>query len=276
MFQKISHKNIIICLILLLILILYFVYRNKTNNVAENKTKKNIVFLTYGDKNFKKSRERIINEAKQLDLFTDCIMETENIFNEREFKKLLTNKRFKQVAHSKRGGGYWIWKPYILYKHLSNLNEGDILVYSDAGCQITDDINTVNSFNDIFHKIQNTDTNMLLNELPNQRTERYWTKGDVLDYYNIYDNNDIINSAQLESGRVFLIKNDKTMEIISKWWDVAKNHPELFDDSKSVVPNKGEFIEHRHDQSNISILCKLNECCDGTDLEFIKRGFSRE
>ena len=34
----------------------------------------NIVFVTYGDKNFKKSRERIINEAKQLDLFTDFWM----------------------------------------------------------------------------------------------------------------------------------------------------------------------------------------------------------
>ena len=277
MFQKISHRNIIICLIiLLLVLILYYVYRNKTNNVSENKTKQNIVFLTYGDKNFKKSRERIINQAKQLDLFTDCIMETENIFNDREFKKLLTNKRFKQVAYSKKGGGYWIWKPYILYKHLSNLNEGDILVYSDAGCTITNDINTINSFNDIFHKIQNTDTNMLLNELPNQHTERHWTKGAVLDYYNVYDNNDIINSAQFEGGRIILIKNKKTMDIINQLWNTAKDRPELFDDSSSMIPNKSRFKENRHDQSNISILCKLNDCCRGTNLEFIKRTGLRE
>lgn len=249
-------EYIYLVILFILIILIYKYYHTQ-----------NIVFVTYGDKNFKKSRERIVNEAKQLDLFTDCIMETEDVFNEMEFKEQLTNERFKQVATSSKGGGYWIWKPYILYKHLSNLNEGDILVYSDAGCTITNDINTINSFNEIFDKINTTNTNMVLNKLVH--LEKHWTKGDVLDYYNVYDNNDIINSAQLEGGRVFLIKNDKTMEIISKWWDVAKNHPELFDDSKSVIPNKGGFIEHRHDQSNISILCKLNDCCDGTDLDFI-------
>ena len=167
-------------------------------------------------------------------------------------------------------GGYWIWKPYIIHKHLSNLNEGDILVYSDAGCEITNDIHTVNSFNDIFHKIQNTDTNMIVNKLPDEYTERDWTKGDVLDYYNVYDNNDIINSAQFEGGRIILIKNKKTMDIINQWWNTAKDRPDLFDDSSSMIPNKSGFIENRHDQSNISLLCKLNDCCRGTNLDFIK------
>ena len=236
----------------------------------------NIVFVTYGNENFKKSRERIVNEAKQLDLFTDCIMETEDVFNDTEFKEQLTNVRFKQVATSNKGGGYWLWKPYILYKHLSNLNEGDILVFSDAGCTITNDTNNVNSFNDIFHKIQNTDTNMVLNELPNEYTERHWTKGDLLDYYNVYDNNDIINSAQFEGGRIILIKNKKTMDIINQLWNTAKNRPDLFDDSQSRFPNKDGFVDHRHDQSNISILCKLNDCCDGTDLDFISASRIRE
>lgn len=230
------------------------------------------IFLTYGDNNFKKSRKRIINEAKQLDLFTDCIMETEDIFNDTEFKKQFKNEKFIQVANSNRGGGYWIWKPYILYKHLSNLNEGDILVYSDAGCQITNDINTLNSFNDIFHIINTTNTYMLLNRLPNEFIEKNWTKGDVLDYYNVYDNKEFIEDIQLESGRIILIKNKETMDIINQWWDIAKNRPEFFDDSKSKLPNKEGFIEHRHDQSNISILCKLNDCCDGTNLDFINAG----
>lgn len=258
-------KNKIIIIVIIIILCLCLIYHIYKEN---NSTKK--VFLTYGDKHFINSRQRIINEAKQLDLFTDYIMETEDIFNESEFKEQLTNERFKQVAYSKRGGGYWIWKPYILHKHLSNLNEGDILVYSDAGCEITNDIHTVNSFNDIFHNIQNTNTNMIVNKLPNEYTERDWTKGDVLDYYNVYDNNDIINRAQFEGGRIILIKNKKTMDIINQLWNTAKDRPELFDDSSSMIPNKSGFIENRHDQSNISLLCKLNDCCRGTNLDFIK------
>ena len=244
--------------LLLIILILIYKYYNSQN----------IVFLTYGDKNFKKSRERIIDEAKQLNLFTDCTMETEDVFNDTEFSEQLTNNKFKQVASQEKGGGYWLWKPYILYKHLSKLNEGDILVYADAGCKINNDTNTLDSFNDIFNKIQNTNTNIVLNKLPNQYLEKNWTKGDILDYHNVYDN-DIINEPQFEGGRIIIIKNNKTMEIINKWWDNAKSHPEFFDDSDSSIPNKDGFIEHRHDQSNISILCKVNDCCDGVDLDVI-------
>lgn len=237
----------------------------------------NIVFVTYGDKKFKKSRERIVNEAKQLDLFTDCIMETEDVFNDREFKEQLTNERFKQVATSNKGGGYWLWKPYILYKHLSNLNEGDILVFSDAGCTITNNTNTINSFNEIFDKINTTNTNMVLNNtLYHNELEKYYTKGDVLDYYNVYDKDNISNTLQLEGGRIILIKNKETMDIINQWWNTAKNRPDLFDDSQSRFPNKDGFIDHRHDQSNISILCKLNGCCDGADLDFIKVSRIRE
>jgi len=235
----------------------------------------NVVFLTYGDKNFKKSRERIIKEAKQLNLFTDCIMETEDVFNDSEFSEQLNNERFKQVATQRKGGGYWIWKPYILYKHLSKLNEGDILVYADAGCKINNDTTTLDLFNNVFNKIQNTNTNMVVNKLPNQYVEKNWTKGDVLKYHNVYDN-DIINESQFEANRIILIKNKKTMTIIKQWWDIAKDRPELFDDSKSNIPNKNGFIEHRHDQSNISILCKVNDCCDGIDLDVINAKRIRE
>ena len=66
------------------------------------------------------------------------------------------------------------------------------------------------------------------------------------------------------------------MDIINQWWDILKNKPEFFDDSKSKIPNKDGFREHRHDQSNISILCKLNDCCDGTNLDFINPDRNRE
>ena len=97
--------------------------------------------------------------------------------------------------------------------------------------------------------------------------EKIWTKGDIFKYHNVENNDKILNIGQLEGGRIFLIKNNKTMEIINKWWDVAKNHPELFDNSESVVPNKEGFKENRHDQSHISILCKLYEECIGQNLE---------
>jgi hypothetical protein len=43
---------------------------------------------------------------------------------------------FKDILREQRGGGYWIWKPYIIKKHLDKINDNDILIYMDAGCSI--------------------------------------------------------------------------------------------------------------------------------------------
>ena len=232
-------------------------------------------FLTYGNAGFKKSRERLNNEALNLNIFDKTIIESDiTIKSDDEFKQALKNKNFKKVFNKKRGGGYWIWKPYIVYKHLKKLNNNDILVYADAGCSIKK--NSVKKFNETFNKLKKGNKKMMLNKLKPteeyssyQLKEKMWTKGDILNYYKVYNNNKILNERQYEANRIFIIKNDKTMEIIKKWWNSAKEHPELFDDSESKKPNKEGFIETRHDQSNISVLCKINGNCLGTDLGFI-------
>lgn len=245
-------QKIILFIVFIVLIVFIYIYNNKSKKI----------FLTYGNDKFKKSRKRITKEAESLNLFDDCILETDKtILNDTEFRKALKNDSFKKVFESDRGGGYWLWKPYIVYKHLSKLNDGDILFFVDAGCKIDKN----NQIKNIFDDLNSNKYNMTLNI--NGHIEKKWSKGDVLKYHNVENNEKILNDSQLESGRVFLIKNNNTMKIISKWWDVAKNHPELFDDSESVVPNKEGFEENRHDQSHISILCKLHEECIGQNLE---------
>ena len=241
-------KYKLIGLYIVLILVIYYIEKN---------TKKK-VFLTYGNDRFKKSRKRIINEAKSLNIFDKHILETDRtIINDIEFKKQLENDNFKKVYESKRGGGYWIWKPYIVYKYLSKLNDGDILVYCDAGCEIQ---KAPDKFNKIFNKLNNSKNNILLNKLGNR--ESIWTKGDILKYHGVYDNEKIFTDGQYEANRIFIIKNKDTFNFFKKWWEIAKNNPNLFDDSQSKIKNKNDFKENRHDQSNLSILCKLYEDCD--------------
>ena len=38
----------------------------------------------------------------------------------------------QKLLRVKRGGGYWIWKPYIIKKALADLNTGDFLFYMDS------------------------------------------------------------------------------------------------------------------------------------------------
>ncbi len=48
--------------------------------------------------------------------------------------------RNKKILDEKRGVGLWLWKPYIIYKALQMMPEGDYLVYADAGFMFTHDV----------------------------------------------------------------------------------------------------------------------------------------
>src|SRR5689334_19513736 len=52
----------------------------------------------------------------------------------------LTNK---DILDAERGAGYWLWKPYIINKMINKLNEGDILIYSDAGVALINPVQLV-------------------------------------------------------------------------------------------------------------------------------------
>ena len=51
------------------------------------------------------------------------------------------DEEFRQKNESilkyKRGGGYWLWKPYIIKSALARAGEGDFLFHSDAGSLFT-------------------------------------------------------------------------------------------------------------------------------------------
>ena len=86
-------------------------------------------FFSFWNKRFIKSRERIIKEAKTTNVFDDYILETEKVCDESLYKKVIE----KIQIHGSQGRGfYWYtWKPYIIYKALNKLNDGDILFYCD-------------------------------------------------------------------------------------------------------------------------------------------------
>ena len=64
-----------------------------------------ILFLTYGDLNFKNSRCRIHKEACSLNFFDKAIVETEKISNDIALREACKNNDFSSVFRKKRGGG---------------------------------------------------------------------------------------------------------------------------------------------------------------------------
>ena len=112
MYKIIKKNNKLIIFIVFIVFIIFIVLIC----LLYNKQKK--IFLSYGNDKFKKSKVRIKKEAESLYLFDYCIIETDkNILNDKKLKEALTNDSFKKVFESEIGGGYYLWKPYIIYKH---------------------------------------------------------------------------------------------------------------------------------------------------------------
>ncbi len=86
------------------------------------------IFITYGDERFTASLQRIEQEAKALNMFDEIIIYTP--------KDLPPYIQASPLMAFTRGGGYWVWKPYVIYHTLQTHKDGDIVVYADAGCSL--------------------------------------------------------------------------------------------------------------------------------------------
>ena len=231
-----------------------------------------IVFVTYGDSGFRRQRNLLQKMAQDINLFDKVIIKTEDIQEEAEMAELLKNNSgFQNVFKQRRGGGYWIWKPYIIYSTLKALNNNDILVYTDSGSYIPNYAFTKNKMKEYFDRVRNYDKGLIC--LRNNHDERLYCKGDIFEYFGVYNEKRYTHSRQHSGGRLHVIRKcSYSMNFYKKWWDIAQEHPEFFDDSPSTKENLPGFIENRHDQSVWSLLCKTHDIKQETNFNDIPIG----
>ena len=150
-------------------------------------------FAVFGNKRFIKSRDRIVNEASELKIFDNFIIETENICQEEPFKKVIENynKNNPRKPNPGRGFYFYMWKPYVIYKNLLKLEDGDILFYADCGMQIKNNKPTINKFNYLFNVVTNdelcpTGIATFITTGPSEnRKEIQYNKKEVFRYFKV-------------------------------------------------------------------------------------------
>jgi len=92
--------------------------------------------------------------------------------------------------------------------------------------------------------------------------EYEYTKKDLFKYLKVENNTNITNTAQVWGGSFFLKKCKTSLNIMNEHYDITRNRFDLIDDDEAKFiekPQKG-FIAHRHSQSVLSILVKLENC----------------
>jgi len=199
-----------------------------------------------GSYNFNAAVNRICNELSNLNIFDSVIKYTEI---DLKTDPIFWNNHGKFVSENKRGYGYYIWKPYIILKTLKTMDDGDILLYLDSGCEVMNNETSNEELNNLINKCNIYD----ILYTHSYQLEKKYTKMDLIKYMNI--KNDDLNTNQHQTGVIFIKKTDKICKLIEYWYIVASYY-HFIDDSKSIERNDSSFIEHRHDQSIFSLLTK--------------------
>lgn len=162
------------------------------------------------------------------------------------------------LRHS-RGSGYWLWKPFVILKRLTELQEGDVLCYCDSSYRFLSDARKIADewLNDGDIGACNNKSN---NTSWKEHTDRKYTKYDTFELMKVPSGNErelIKSTPQAWAGFVLLRKSDASMSFVREWLHYAQN-AQIITDQRSVMGEEDPgFLDNRHDQSIYSILLKL-------------------
>lgn len=201
-------------------------------------------FLTFADQK-KYKYDRVVKEAKESNYFTHVVAKS---LSDMSSSFVALNKKW--IERNKRGYGYWVWKGQCIADQLEQMNEGDVLLWSDSG-------NTVakgrhHKVREYIDRATKSKTGIVGFRVKYKNYE--WNKHDLIDYLIPKDKHeDYYETEQICSGMLLIRKCDESMAIIREWVALSF-HRHLIDDSPSVSPNHPRYREHRHDQSILSCL----------------------
>lgn len=197
--------------------------------------------VSYGNTEYYNSLERLRLMALETGRFDDVF-----IYTDRDLPEKISSH---ELMKYKRGGGYWLWKPWVIYDALSRIEDEDMLVYCDSGNEVFDHPEWDVLFDEL------TKCDMILFKYG--AIMEQWSKNELIRYFE----NDYIKRRphigkyyQLQGG--LQLASKKAMSFYALWLDFMVSHPEyVIDVSESEKKNqKKGFVEHRHDQCVLTCL----------------------
>ena len=212
------------------------------------------IFISYADDNMRYSLKRIGKQAKRVGIFDEIILYTP--------EQLPSYIKESPLMAYSRGGGYWVWKAAIIWETLQQYDEGDMVVYADAGCSLKKSKKWEEYGNSLSNK-HHTIVFRFKDEMPEWKRWgqtstkiKYWTKLSAFRYFEEIAG-DYGDGNKIMGG--FIICKGKNNSFIKHWLDITLSHPELVMDPVGEEANEQlpSFAYHKHDQSIITPLAYL-------------------
>ena len=211
------------------------------------------ILIAYADDKMKYSLDFLGQQARSLHVFDKIIL-----YHPKDMPKHIKSSPLFQYS---KGGGYWVWKPYILWNTLQDSSDSDIICYIDAGCTLYKG----QDWNKYFSYLKDYDTLCFqyMDNVPEFKDlgsvstkNKCWTKKNTLDFFdNYFGNFNHREFNQTLSGIIFCKNRNNAM--IKEWYDLTMKYPYLVTDPiGGELENQYSFFSgnHRHDQSIFTAL----------------------
>ena len=211
-------------------------------------------FLTFGggSQKYRDAALRLGREAQNTHLFDEILALTDYDLLLPEHADFM-EKFGKFIESHPRGFGLLLWKPYLISLSLATLEDGDILVFADSGCEF----GQINQLKKVFSELEKK----YHKSLAFNRAGVYGYGNHAIKPFcsslvlNKFDpEGEIEKEFMFEAGDIAIKVCDVTREFIDEWFLICADTENLVDPPRETEPPG--FIDHRHDQALFSILMR--------------------
>lgn len=218
------------------------------------------IFIAYANENMAYSLKRIGKQAHKLNIFDEVILWTPN-----ELPEYIKQSPLMKYSY---GGGFWAWKPCIIYETLQRYEDGTIVCYVDAGCTLNKGV----EWEMFFEIMEDYDSlcfhyQKIVPEWQKYGTIstkiKHWGKRSLLEFLDEYLGDDAYREYNKVLGGILFFKNQNNA-FVKDWLDIIMHHPEVvFEPTGEECNNQYPYFAlHKHEQPVITALSvKHKEKC---------------
>lgn len=145
------------------------------------------------------------------------------------------------------GFGWYAWKPYIIWDALTKLNDGDIVLFTDA------DTYPINNFSMLFDQCVK-DGGIMLFAASSWPKNSVWCKSDCFIVMGQYDEKSFNAPAGCARFMLFQKGKWKTTQFLMEWLTYTVNPLANTLDDSILSAEPADFKEHRAEQSMMTNL----------------------
>lgn len=202
------------------------------------------IFLSYATDNFISARDKL------------CLSALKVGFDEVRPRGLTDLDPSFQSTHQSilsqaRGAGYWLWKPQIILQELRTLADGEVLVYSDAG---RSDYYRLRRYPQKLISLARQHGFLLGPTIGQHGPMAHWTKRDAFILLDM-DSCAYHEAPPIQATWSIWTPTPSAFAFLEAWIQACSD-PRILTDIENTqgLPNLPGFIDHRHDQSVLSLL----------------------